>query len=130
MLCYKSYGKLGICLTNGAYHPYIEDARFLEREESLNVHFSHIEDLFVKIVKQMLELEMDFTEFLLIKAIVVFHEEPELSQIAFKIIFMARNRYIKELYKHIKTKEKDASKSLERMSKLLMLLAGFSVSFI
>lgn len=41
----------------------------------MNLHFEHMEDLFIlKIVKVMLELEMDFNEFLLLKAIVFYLE--------------------------------------------------------
>jgi nuclear factor 4 len=101
---YHSYlsGRDGLCLSNGHYHPYKTDAHFHEADPIMRA-FSEplmpnvIEDLILPIR----QLKMDPVEFALMRVLIFFRDEFDLSNDGLEIIRNVRDQYSRLLYNYI-----------------------------
>lgn len=102
---------------------------------------SEIEDtLFNGLVFPMRKLQIDYHEFLMIKALSIFGTglsnfakthpdllECGLSKEGSAIVKDSKEKYIRVLFKYIQQKEKDIMKAYERMSTFMMFLNTLTV---
>uniref|UniRef100_A0A914C921 Uncharacterized protein n=1 Tax=Acrobeloides nanus TaxID=290746 RepID=A0A914C921_9BILA len=119
MICDKT----GICYANGAYHPYVGDERYIERDPAMIQFHAKIEDMiFNGLIYPMRKWNMDYCEYLIIKTMSIFRHEISMSAEGAIIVKKAYEKYMRVLFKYIRQKESDLSKAHERMYNFVLLL--------
>lgn len=130
---YQSYlsGREGVCLGNGHYHPDKTDQRFTEANPIM-AGFSEpmmplvMEDLMLPIR----QLKLDAAEFSLMKALIFFRDEFDMSEEGLEIVRTVRDQYSRLLYNYIAFKfQDDAMTAINRYMELLNFIPTILVSF-
>ncbi|KAH7730608.1 CRE-NHR-4 protein [Aphelenchoides avenae] len=121
-------GRIGVCMSNGSYHPHKCDPRAEEMDTTVETILGKQVDFMMKtLVDPMREMDVDYAEFVLLKTICFFREEIGLSPEGARMLRQARTRYMSVLYKYIRQrKDGDSDKATERLGRLLLMLPPLS----
>ncbi|KAE9554663.1 hypothetical protein FO519_002150 [Halicephalobus sp. NKZ332] len=108
MLC----GRYGICLANGGFHPHSTDHQWAERDKIIGEFYeSQTKTVTDHLIIPMKDHQVDFTEYVMLKAIFFFREEPGMTPEGTCTVKEARKKYLRTLYKYIKGRHSADEKS-------------------
>jgi nuclear factor 4 len=116
-------GRNGICFANAAFHPYMTDFQWSERDKRVDEFYeSQTKATVDHLIDPFKTMKTDYAEFVMLKAINFFREEPGLTPEGLYIVTEARKKYIRVLYKYLRQHaENSGMDAMEKFTQLLSL---------
>ncbi|KAI6219829.1 Nuclear hormone receptor family member nhr-4 [Aphelenchoides fujianensis] len=114
-------GRDGIALSNGHYHPHTTDSRANEADPVMKIFSDPMMPMVLEdLLLPFRQLKIDFNEFVLMKALILFRDEFFLSEGALKIVREVREQYSRILYQYVLRKcGNDVLEAVSRFTEIL-----------
>ncbi|KAI6219828.1 hypothetical protein M3Y99_01634900 [Aphelenchoides fujianensis] len=122
-LAYYSYasGQNGLCFPNGHFHPNASDVRASEADSAISQFYEKLMPTLMRdLVQNCRRLKLDFVEYVLLKALVLFRDEFFLSPGGLAIVREVQSKCMRNLYLY--TSQKSAGDAIEGVNRYMELL--------
>jgi hypothetical protein len=114
-------GKDGICMAGGHFHPYKTDPQFPDIDPVMSEFAEAMMPISIEdILFPLRRMNIDFTEYVLLKFVILFRDEFFLSEEGLRTVREASNKYCKILFNYILHKcDGDSLDAINRYTELL-----------